>query len=140
MNDDVCGVTIAGTDGIDIVGTGVEAGCSAITGAAGGVVVSTGDFAGGATFPAGCGGLSTFVSCALVPSSCFPDVTSVAGSDALESRLVLDVSAATAELRSAGLSGRDPRSDEARDSDRSLPLFTAFARRSCNREFGRLRD
>jgi hypothetical protein len=40
----------------------------------------------------------------------------------------------------AGLAGLDPRSDEALESDLSAPLFTALARRSCNRELGRLRD
>jgi hypothetical protein len=40
-----------------------------------------------------------------------------------------------------GLSGREPRSDEGRDeSALSAPLLTAFARRSCRRDVGLLRD
>lgn len=40
----------------------------------------------------------------------------------------------------AGLSGREPRSDDGRESVFSLPLFTAFASRSCSLELGLLRD
>ena len=43
-------------------------------------------------------------------------------------------------FRSAGLSGREPRSDEGRESAPSLALLTAFARRSCRRELGLLRE
>lgn len=40
----------------------------------------------------------------------------------------------------AGLSGREPRSDDGRESVFSAPLFTAFASRSCSLELGLLRD
>jgi hypothetical protein len=54
--------------------------------------------------------------------------------------LPVSATAAMAGLRSAGLSGLDPRSDDALESDLSVPLFTAFASLSCNRELGRLRE
>jgi hypothetical protein len=49
----------------------------------------------------------------------------------------LSVAVAAPVAGSAGLSGREPASDEVRES---APLFTALASRSWRREFGRLRD
>ena len=123
-----------------MVGTGVDMGCSATKGVGGGEVAG-GEATGAGASSAGCGGCSTLLSSGLVASSSFtveasslPVDPSVAGSGAFESMLALAVSA-TAFM--AGLAGLDPRSDELLASD---PLFTALARRSCNRELGRLRD
>ena len=109
-----------------MVGAGVEAGWSTITGAA--------------ASPAGCGGSETVVSSALEPPCWSGSEAGAMGSEAFESMLVRDVSAGGTEVRNAGLSGREPRSDEGRESERSLALLTALARRSWSREFGLLRD
>lgn len=124
--EDVCGATMAGIDGMNMVGAGVEAGWSTITGAA--------------ASPAGCGGSETVVSSALEPPCWSGSEAGAMGSEAFESMLVRDVSAGGTEVRNAGLSGREPRSDEGRESERSLALLTALARRSWSREFGLLRD
>ena len=123
-----------------MVGTGVEVGCSATRGVGGGEVAG-GETMGAGASEAGCGGSSTLLSSGLNVSSSFTVVVSsftatasVAGSGAFESMLALG-DAVTAFT--AGLAGLDPRSDEVLASE---PLFTALARRSCNRELGRLRD
>lgn len=67
-----------------------------------------------------------------------PVVVSVIGSDNFESMLDLPTSEKIPGLLNAGLSGREGSSEEVRLSDLGLSLFTAFANRSCNREFGRL--
>ena len=120
-------------EGIDIEGMANEAGWSDTTEVAGGE--ASGESVDGR------GEASVLVSSALGPSFLLSRAASMAGSDTLESMLVLPVSAATPGLRTAGLSGREGRSDEALDSGLStVPLVTAFASRSCNREFGLLRD
>jgi hypothetical protein len=134
--DAVWGVRI---DGIDMVGIGVAVGCSE---------TSRGDRIGGVCFGAGAsiegrgetsGGL---VSAFAAPSSFSGCGSSITGSDGFTS--TLDIASSTAlgafVACSAGLSGREPKSDEALESGLSAPLFTAFARRSCSREFGLLRD
>ena len=115
------------------------AGCSETRGVAGGDVTAgeaTGATASLETFS----GSSCCVSSSLVGSASTAAGVASAASDAFESMLVLPVSAAavTPGLRSAGLSGRDPRSDDVLEF--SVPFVTAFANRSCNLEFGLLRD
>lgn len=125
--EDVCGATMAGMDGMDMVGMGVEAGWSTITGAA--------------ASRAGCAGSGTAMSSGLEGPCWSGSEAGAVGSSAFESMLVRDVSAAGGrEVGNAGLSGREPRSDEGRESERSVALLTALARRSCSREFGLLRD
>lgn len=130
--EDVCGVTMAGMDGMDMVGTGVEAGWSTITDATGGGDddVSGPDLMGAVASPTGCGGSGTVVSSVLEVPCCSGSEVGAMGSEAFESMLVRDVSAGGNEVRNAGLSGREPRSDEGRESERSLALLTALARRS----------
>lgn len=131
--EDVCGVTIEGIEGMDMVGTGVDFGCSATRGVGGGEVAG-GETMGADASTAGCGvceGSPALLLSDLVASSSF---TVVASSGAFESMLALG-DAVTAFT--AGLAGLDPRSDEVLASD---PLFTALARRSWRRELGRLRD
>ena len=141
--EDVCGVTMEGIEGMDMVGTGVDFGCSATRGVGGGEVAG-GETMGAGASTAGCGvceGSPALLPSDLVASSSFTVVassldgtTSVTGSGAFESMLALG-DAVTAFT--AGLAGLDPRSDEVLASD---PLFTALARRSWRRELGRLRD
>jgi len=109
-----------------------EPGCSDTTDAAGGEANGTSVL--------GRGDGSTFVSSALEPSSLPLGVVSGPVSDLLESMLVLPVSLVIPGLRIAGLSGREGASDEALESGLSVPLLTAFASRSCKREFGLLRE
>lgn len=129
-------------DGIDIIGTGIDAGCSASIGVLGGDTTGV-DAVAADTSVEGLGETSSTVSSvALVLSSLAARVSSALGSEVFESMLDRPVSAtaAMAGLRNTGLSGRDPRSDEGLDSALSVPLFTALARRSCSREFGLLRE
>jgi len=135
-------VTIDGIDGFDgmDMDMGIDMGCSAIKGEASGDSTGGDVVAGAGGSVEGCVGSSTFVSSVVVASSSLVCVASAAGSEAFESMLVLPVSATAVTARRAGLSGLEPKSDEALDSGLSVPLLTALARRSCNRELGRLRD
>ena len=126
----VLGVTM---DGMEMVGIRVAGGCSDKRGVAGEVI-------GAASSTDSRVGSSFFASST---SACSPLVTVVdvsAGSETFESMLIFPVSAAVVMpgLRSAGLSGRDPRSEDVLEF--SVPLVTAFAKRSCSLEFGLLRD
>lgn len=134
--DDIDGVD--GFDGMDM-DMGIDMGCSAIRGEASGDTTG-GDVARAGGSREGCVDSSTLVSSVVVASSSLAGAASAAGSEAFESMLVLPVSAPAVTARRAGLSGREPRSDEALDSDLSVPLLTALARRSCKRELGRLRE
>ena len=125
--DEVCGAMI---EGMDMAGTAIEEGCSNTTDDAGGDT--------GVLSTDGRGDGSAFASSAFGSSGLLSSGISGAVSDVLESMLVLATS--LAGLFRAGLSGRDPSSEDGLDSAPSFPLLTAFASRSCNRELGLLRE
>lgn len=124
----VGGVTMDGIEGMDMVGMGVAVGCSDTS-----VGDSTvGDCMGAGMSVDGRGEALGWLSCAFLTSpSCPRSCSSCAGGAA---------SAACSGgfvACNAGLSGREPMSDDARES---VPLITAFARRSCSLELGLLRE
>lgn len=108
-------------EGMGIDGTVMGLGCSATAGGDTGVESIDGRVLG-----------SDFVSCALIS----PSLGAGIDSDALESMLVLLVSAVAAVFRTAGLSGREGASEEV--FGLSARCFTALASRSCSLEFGLL--
>ena len=116
---------------MDMVGIPTDVGCSDTTDEAGGDT-------SGVSIVDGRDDCSTFASSTFGGSGLLAIGISGGWSGAFESMLALPTSFAA--LFSAGLSGRDPSSDDGLDSAPSLPLLTAFARRSCNREFGLLRE
>jgi hypothetical protein len=139
------GATTEGFEGIAMADTGVNTGCSdtRVGESTGGVRTAAGASAGGRGAASGwlSSGLGT--ACSASSSSAFSGGAASPGSPAVFASM-LKGGAPSAALAapvagSAGLSGREPPSDEALASF-SAPLFTALARRSCRREFGRLRD
>lgn len=148
--EDVCGVTI---EGMDMAGTRIENGCSDTTGVAGGDVTGGDLTDAGASSVEDLLGMLDELSGVFEASSWLASVgasvaevrdVSVFCSIRFESVLVLPFSAgavvAAPATCNAGLSGLEPKSDDALDSALSCPLFTALARRSCNLELGLLRD
>lgn len=109
-----------------------------VEGFAAGADAVGGDFIGAVTSIDARGGAATSFSSAFpASSSCAAGDASSPCSGVLKSKLALKLSAPAVVFVacSAGLSGRDPMSEDALES-----LLTAFASRSCSREFGRLRE
>jgi hypothetical protein len=132
LSRDCRGEVVSGVrmEGIDISGIVKEEGCSDMTEEGGGDV-------GVASLDVRVAGSALVSSSTLTSSSLAAGTTAECASEAFESMLVLLVSAVTAGLRSAGLSGREGPSVERLAS---APLLTACANRSCSLELGLVRE
>lgn len=135
---------IEGFVSMDMVGMGVEGGCSEtrVGESIGGDVTFTEAGLGASVDGRGEVVLDCVSFVARVSSSLLDVVAAVSSSPGLTSGSVVFFSAALDVLGAgcAGLSGREPKSDDGLESVFSAPLFTAFASRSCSLELGLLRD